>query len=289
MNRIVLKSFAKTNPLLFVGSKREDGFHSLFTFYQTLSLYDKIVLEIEKGEFEITLSSNAKIPLNADNLVYKAIESFCSLYGIRDRSFKVFIEKSIPQGGGLGGGSSNAGAVLKALAGYFGTGMSASLFNIASLIGSDVPFFLYGGSCLGLGRGEIVFPVRDLEYTDFLAVFPGKHFATGKMYSLFDLSGEFDNLTENEFSKKVADIYQKGYRAFYNSFEKILEKADSDVFSVFSKLKKNGFFPFLSGSGSVFLIFGDNLEKAESFIPASYKVLKANFLNGKEYERLLFN
>ncbi len=289
MSRMEVKSFAKTNPLLFVGKKREDGFHSLFTFYQTLSLHDKLILEIEKGYFEIKLFSNAEIPLGSDNLVYKAVEKFCSSFGIKDRGFRIFIEKTIPAGGGLGGGSSNAGAVLRALSLYFGTGLSERLFDIASAIGSDVPFFLYGGSCLGFGRGEIVFPVKDLQGSDFLAVFPERQFATSEMYSLFDLSGDFDIVGQDEFLLKVRDIYRKGYPSFYNSFEKILGKVDTEIFSVFSVLRENGYFPFLSGSGSVFLVFGDNLEKAKTLIPPSYKTTKANFVSGKQYERLLFD
>ncbi len=289
MRNIKLKSFAKINPLLYIGDKREDNFHNIFALYQTVSVYDEIDLTIEEGKRGIEISSNRDIPLDNSNLVYKAIELFLKEFNIGQFYFRVFIDKRIPAGGGMGGGSSNAGVVLLFLENFFKIKSTKRMFKVASMVGSDVPLFLLGGTVMGTGRGDKVTKIRDLPDTEFLAVFTGKHYPTEKMYSLFDEKCEKTGMDLIKFSEKVLSVYRKGYNDFHNDFDKLLEFYDKDLFDLFKFLQSKGFKPMLSGSGSTFLIFGKELNKARKLLPDNFKTEKLEFVSGSEYGRLIFS
>lgn len=289
MTNIKLRSFAKINPLLYIGDKREDNYHNIFTVYQTVSIYDEIDLTIEEGKKGIEISSNRDIPLDNSNLVYKAIELFLKEFNINHFYFKVFIDKRIPAGGGMGGGSSNAGVVLLFLEKFFKVKSTKRMFKVASKVGSDVPLFLLGGTVMGTGRGDKVTKIRDLPDTEFLAVFTGKHYPTEKMYSLFDERCEKTDMDLIMFSERVLSVYKKGYHGFYNDFDKLLEFYDRDLFDLFKFLQSKGFKPMLSGSGSTFLIFGEELSKARKLLPGNFKTEKLEFVSGSEYEKLVFS
>ncbi|BBB32588.1 4-diphosphocytidyl-2-C-methyl-D-erythritol kinase [Thermotomaculum hydrothermale] len=288
MTTFKLKSFAKINPLLYISEKREDGYHNLFTLYQTVSIFDEIDLTIEKGKKGIEISSNRDIPLDSSNLVYKAIELFVEEFKVEPCFFKVFIDKRIPPGGGMGGGSSNAGAVLYFLKKHFKIKANKRILDLAAKIGSDVPLFLLGGTVMGTGKGDRVTKIKDLVNTEFLAVFTGKHYPTEKMYSLFDEKCEKTDIDLIKFSEIVLNTYKKGYHSFYNDFDRLLQYYDRDLFELFAYLKSKGYKPMLSGSGSTFIIFGEDLSRAKKFLPENFKAVKLEFVSGSDYERLLF-
>ncbi len=288
MSTIKLKSYAKINPLLFIGDKREDGYHNIYTLYQTISIYDEIDISIEKGKTGIEISSNKDIPLDSNNLVFKAIDFFLQEFNIDSHFFRVFIDKRVPAGGGMGGGSSNAGVVLFFLKKYFGVKSNKRIFKIASQIGSDVPLFLLGGTVMGTGRGDKVTKIKDLPNTEFLAVFTGRHYPTEKMYSLFDKNCKKSNMDLIKFSEKILSLSKEGYSGFYNDFDRLLEFYDKDLFDLFKFLKDRGLKPMLSGSGSSFIVFGNELTRAKKLLPANFETIKLEFVNGNEYERLLF-
>ncbi|RKZ15001.1 4-(cytidine 5'-diphospho)-2-C-methyl-D-erythritol kinase, partial [bacterium] len=156
---IEFRSYAKLNLYLEVLNKRPDGYHNILTIFQMIDLHDKIHLNFNNSG-RITVKTTRKdVPENEDNLVYMAIKRFQEKTGL-EFGADVFIEKNIPPGGGLGGGSSNAVSTLLSLNRYFNYPLSlSSLKGIADSLGSDTAFFLYGGTVLAQGRGEKIIEI----------------------------------------------------------------------------------------------------------------------------------
>ena len=171
-----LRSLAKINLDLRVLHKRPDGFHELRTIFQTISLADTIEVEFERGRTRIELKSNIDIP---GNLIVKAADLV--LRSLRAKGqLRIRLTKRIPMGGGLGGGSSNAASVLLALPGLLKKKISIEkLLDLAAELGSDVPFFLLGGTAVGLGRGTELYPLPDVPPHPGLLITPDIHSSTG--------------------------------------------------------------------------------------------------------------
>ena len=165
------RSFAKINLGLEVVRRRDDGYHELRTIFAAVSLHD--VVEIAPQRRGITVASDdPSLPAGDANLAYRAAAAMQKLAGT-SRGVRVSIRKRIPVGGGLGGGSSNAAAVLRALNLLWGCGFStADLIEPARALGADVPYFLTGGPALGLGRGDLITPI-DLRFTQRVLLVPG--------------------------------------------------------------------------------------------------------------------
>jgi 4-diphosphocytidyl-2-C-methyl-D-erythritol kinase len=152
------RSFAKINLGLEVVGRRGDGYHELRTLFATVSLHD--IIEITPQRSGITVASDdPSLPTGDGNLAYRAVVAMQKAVGTF-RGAHVFVRKRIPVGGGLGGGSSNAAAVLRALNLIWGCGFSTrDLTAPAGALGADVPYFLFGGPALGLGRGDAITPL----------------------------------------------------------------------------------------------------------------------------------
>jgi 4-diphosphocytidyl-2-C-methyl-D-erythritol kinase len=174
---------AKINLYLEVLGRREDGFHALETIFQTLALADFIDLEVDPGGAGIDLTcSDPSIPADASNLVWRAAAAVVArrpeLGGIR-----LHLDKQIPHGAGLGGGSSDAATVLTVLNQHLTPPLSAdTLAEIALQLGSDVPFFLLGGTAHATGRGEILTPLPALPPTPVTIVMPAAHLPTPQVF-----------------------------------------------------------------------------------------------------------
>jgi 4-diphosphocytidyl-2-C-methyl-D-erythritol kinase len=168
---ITYRSYAKINLGLEVLYKRPDGFHEIDTIFQTISLHDRMIFN-ESSEL-IVSCDREDIPSGPENLVYKAAEALREETGTEE-GIEIRIEKRIPSGGGLGGGSSNAAVALIALNKIWGTNYSDErLMDIGAGLGSDVPFFFIGGTARARGRGEIITPIDDQEgYRTVLATPP---------------------------------------------------------------------------------------------------------------------
>jgi len=158
---IVCKAPAKLNLSLRVLGRRDDGFHELETLMVPLAgLHDVLGFSLSSG-FEFTCD-DASLPVDGGNLVVRAVRAFAREAGVSD-AVRVHLEKCIPSGAGLGGGSSDAAATLKAMQALHGNPLDeAVLHRIAGELGSDVPFFLHGVPALCTGRGEIVTPAADV-------------------------------------------------------------------------------------------------------------------------------
>ncbi|PIU83199.1 MAG: 4-(cytidine 5'-diphospho)-2-C-methyl-D-erythritol kinase, partial [Elusimicrobia bacterium CG06_land_8_20_14_3_00_38_11] len=147
MVEIKLKANAKINLFLDILNKRKDGYHNIRTIFQEISLTDEIYVREIKNGIKI-FCAHPKVPTNKTNLVYKAADLLKKHSGIK-KGILIKIKKNIPVGGGLGGGSSDAAAVLKGLNKLWNLKLTKNqLAGIGKKIGADVPFFIYGGRCL---------------------------------------------------------------------------------------------------------------------------------------------
>jgi 4-diphosphocytidyl-2-C-methyl-D-erythritol kinase len=193
--RATLQSLAKVNLDLRVLNKNRDGFHELRTVFQTISLADSIEVEFTAGRgSKVTIDDPLAIP---GNLIVKAAEAVMEAGKIRGRVHFRF-EKKIPMGGGLGGGSSNAASTLLALPVLAGKCVAMeTLIEIGSELGSDVPFFLHGGTALGLGRGTELYALPDLREESILLMLPNVHVATGGAYQALNRNLTFTGMSSS--------------------------------------------------------------------------------------------
>jgi 4-diphosphocytidyl-2-C-methyl-D-erythritol kinase len=180
IRRASLRSLAKVNLDLRVLNRRPDGYHELRTVFQTISLADTIEIEYQAARrTDLTIEDELAIP---GNLVLRAAQAILEETG-RTARVHFRLKKRIPMGGGLGGGSSNAATVLLGLPVLAGCKIPfARLQEIAGRLGSDVPFFLLGGTALGLARGEEVYPLPEVKPAPILLVSCGLHVSTPQAY-----------------------------------------------------------------------------------------------------------
>jgi 4-diphosphocytidyl-2-C-methyl-D-erythritol kinase len=197
---------AKINLFLQVTGKRPDGYHELFTLMSPLRLADEVLLKPFNSGIRISCS-DPSIPTDDSNLAYRAAEVLNSQVskrrGIVPLGVDITIEKRIPVGAGLGGGSSDAASVLYGLNKYYGFPFSREeLMQMGLEIGADVPFFIFGEPALATGIGEYLVPYPNLVAYFVLLLYPGIHVSTAEVYKNLDLG-----LTNCE--KKLKDIVLK--------------------------------------------------------------------------------
>jgi len=172
---------AKVNLYLKVLSRRPDGYHDLQSLVDLVSVYDTIHIEDISGDEIVIDDDRGILPRGEENTVYRAVRMLREAAGVR-KGVRVFIEKRIPIGSGLGGPSSNAATVLKALSARWEPGLSNEDLNgIGSRVGADVPLFLHGGSCIMEGIGDVITPVR-LPRVWYVIVYPNVSVSTKAVY-----------------------------------------------------------------------------------------------------------
>lgn len=181
--RLQVTTRAKVNLSLEVIRRREDGYHEIETIFQCIDLADTIDLELTSDSRVEIECSVAEIPVDERNLCHRAIVAMRPLAGA-SLGARMKIEKRIPHGAGLGGGSGNAAGILLAVCRGLRLDVPGEqLGRIAASLGSDVPFFLHGGTMLGRGRGEVLTPLESLSGGTFVIVKPEVSIATGWVYS----------------------------------------------------------------------------------------------------------
>jgi 4-diphosphocytidyl-2-C-methyl-D-erythritol kinase len=245
-------SYAKLNLFLNIKSKRDDGYHEIDSIFQTIDIADKLRIEEGSGKSdEIRFS----VPLDAKrSSLHKTLELVREFAEKRNKAIpplSIFVDKKIPAGSGLGGASSNAAALLEFLDKHFELKMSdEEKFSIAAEIGSDVPFFLYGGLCRVSGRGERVEKINGRLKTEFIIVFPGESVNTGRAYELWDRFGRPEEVDLERALKMIkSGVFLKGL-SLYNSFESVLPILSTRAYEALEMLSRIGFPACLSGSGS---------------------------------------
>jgi 4-diphosphocytidyl-2-C-methyl-D-erythritol kinase len=197
--RTTLRAHAKINWTLRVAGKRADGYHDLETLFQSISLHDDLEIE-EAGAFECIVDAPG-VPAGEQNLALRAARALAEEAGLPP--VRIRIEKRIPAGGGLGGGSTDAAAVLRGMPRMFDAAVpEPRLAEIALALGSDVPFFLVGGLALGYGRGEILTPLPDESAAHLVLIVPGEHVSTAEVFGAYrGERGEFNDLEPIVFAR----------------------------------------------------------------------------------------
>ena len=189
---ITVRSFAKINLGLCIGARRDDGFHDLRTVYQTIALHDLIRVQVTRGTGIEIRSNDGRVPRDETNTCHRIAEKAMAALKARGRVV-IEIEKRLPVQGGLGAGSANAVAALLALERALKKPLPGpERLRIAAEVGSDLPLFLVGGTVLGVGRGEEVYPLPDLPATPCVIVTPEVAVSTPKAFGDWDaLCAEF--------------------------------------------------------------------------------------------------
>ncbi|MBI2139583.1 4-(cytidine 5'-diphospho)-2-C-methyl-D-erythritol kinase [Candidatus Woesearchaeota archaeon] len=266
---MMLKAHAKVNLTLNILRRRNDGFHEISSIFQEVTLFDEIALE-PLAEDKVILTCNIKELENEDNLCYRAAMLLKEVFQI-PKGAQITLKKNIPIGAGLGGGSSDAAAVLMGLNTLWGINLpEKDLLKIAAAIGSDVPFFIVGGSCAVSGKGEIVEKIS-LPQMDFLIVFPGFSIPTKEAYAEFDRycgKEKCREALEDGSSKDEVYAHQElSCPKFHNDFEPATFTKYPELKKIKEGLQMKGAVQsLLSGSGSsVFGIFDSQKNLKEAF------------------------
>lgn len=206
---ISVRSFAKINIGLKIGAPREDGFHELRTIYQTVALGDVVRVETTHGLGIDINCKDPRVPPDESNTCYRMAEKVLRVLRTRSK-VRISIEKRLPVQGGLGGASSNALATMLGMEKTLGRELSAvERLRLAAEVGSDVPLFLIGGTVLGIGRGEQVYPLEDLPSLHCVVATPPMGVSTPQAFSDWDSKQEDGNrnsalkLTGNQASARM--------------------------------------------------------------------------------------
>jgi 4-diphosphocytidyl-2-C-methyl-D-erythritol kinase len=274
------KSPCKVNLLLNILGKRPDGFHELETVMQLVNVCDEMTFARAGTGLQLTCS-HPELPTDAKNLVHRAATSFLAAAGISD-GVRIHLQKNLPLAGGIGGGSANAAVTFSALNELFGSPLTpARLHELAAVLGSDVPFFLYDKPALATGRGE---KVRLLEHFPalrgraFFLAHPGFGISTPWAYqnlarfpeALNGKAGRAEKLVSLlQTSSGSAGVPPAGFKAVAKGFYNSLEAPALDKFPVLALyqefLRENGALAALmSGSGSTTFAIVENLASAEN-------------------------
>ena len=296
-----LRSLAKVNLDLRVLNLRGDGFHELRTVFQTISLADTIDIACEPARrTTLTIDDALAIP---DNLVLRAAQATLDALEVHAKvNFR--LRKKIPMGGGLGGGSSNAAAVLLALPVLVGRRLPfPQLSGIAGSLGSDVPFFLRGGTAMAVDRGTELYDLPDLKPEFMLLIASGIHVATGPAYTAL---GRGPGLTSTEMSRKISDFRhfvralgelrsaEAAGVASDNDFESAVFDQHPHLKTMWRSLRKRAAGARMTGSGSaLFAVFGSKSSRdaAQKSLEGDRvfrdcRVMPARIVSGRSYRRL---
>ena len=262
MQPLICKSFAKLNLCLHVLNQRNDGYHNIESIFCIVDLFDTLSFQINNSSV-IKLKTNSTEINTANNLVTKAYNILSDSYNIS--GVDIFLNKNIPIGSGLGGGSSNAAITLLALNKIFKLNISKStLVKISEEIGDDVPFFIHVGAAYVKGKGEIIKNIS-IGSKYFVLIFPNINISTKDI---------FESLSPRDFMKKCSqrDLMESNF----NSFEKI-------VLTKYPVLKETKYWLSsfgsvrISGTGSTLYIEYDNYQSA----------VDANKEIGRKYKSLM--
>ncbi len=210
-----VRSFAKINLGLCIGAAREDGFHELLTVYQTIGLHDFIGVSVGRGSGIEIRCADARVPKDESNTCYRIVAMAMAAMKSKGR-VTIDIEKRLPVQGGMGGASSNAVAALLGLERVLKKTLpSEERLQIAAEVGSDLPLFLVGGTVLGVGRGEQVYPLEDFAEAACVVVTPEVGVSTPKAFA--------------EWDRRVAERAQGLKPAFFQSGDAALKRRSSTV------------------------------------------------------------
>jgi 4-diphosphocytidyl-2-C-methyl-D-erythritol kinase len=294
LKTVQARAFAKINVGLKILGKRPDGFHEIRTVYQTVGLADRLQISLSSVKNGIRLEcEHPELSSGRANLVYRAAELWRRARGFKG-GISLRLEKKIPMGAGLGGGSSDAAATLLALERLSGNRLeSAACLQLAAKLGSDVPLFLLGGRVLGCGRGEEVFPLTDLPARHCLIAFPGFSVSTAEAYGALGLrlTGRAEGRRINSLGMR-SPFPLEAWGPAENDFEGFVFARWPELAKVKRQLIRAGAeTASLTGSGSaLYAVYesAQQLNRAATRMPAGWKVFKVRTLPRAVYLRRLF-
>ena len=261
-NNTSIKSYAKVNLGLKILELLPDNYHSIFTIMQEIDLYDNIEIHPNKSQkLTIQCEGSIEVPNNSENLCMKAAQLIVNNYNI-NCGLNIALYKNIPTGSGLGGGSSNAAAVLCALNNMFELNISNQrLHDLAFELGCDIPFFINGGIQISEGKGEKLTKLNiDLSNYFILLIHPKFNVSTKWAYSFFK------NNLPNTFDCDKFRSFQASpdWELFENDFENIIKSTYPEVVKIRKMLEsQSSLFVSLSGSGSTMFGVFKNFLKAD--------------------------
>jgi 4-diphosphocytidyl-2-C-methyl-D-erythritol kinase len=288
--KLTVRAHAKVNLDLRVLGVRADGYHELRTVFQTIELHDTLVCSDKPGPFTLKCRTPG-VPLDASNLVWKAAAALWSALGrageIRDATIQ--IDKKIPVEAGLGGGSADAAAALVALGRLWGGAPITLLREVGATIGADVPFFLSGGTALGLGRGEEIYPLVDLPPHYVVIVRPPFGVSTAEAYGWYD-EDRSEGVRENREFQQLPVPWPSRAAQMINDLEPPVIRRHQEIAALKIQLREAGASAAaMSGSGSaVFGLFRSRALAERAVKPLSRngaKALVTRTLSRGEHER----
>jgi len=253
--KLTVRAHAKVNLDLRVLGVRADGYHELRTVFQTIELHDTLVCAERPGPFALACRTPG-VPLDAGNLVWQAAAALWTALGRAGemRDTIVQIDKKIPVQAGLGGGSADAAAALMGLGRLWGGAPLSLLREVGAGLGADVPFFLSGGTALGLGRGEEIYPLVDLPPHFVVIVRPPFGVSTAEAYAWYD-EDRTAGLRENREFQMLPVPWPTRAAQMINDLEPPVMRRHQEIGTLKQQLRDLGATAAaMSGSGSA--IFG---------------------------------
>ena len=261
MNEIEVRAYAKLNLSLDVLGRQPDGYHEMKMVMQTVSLSDEIRITLNDSGAVTARTNFGFLPRDGRNIAVKAASAFFAKIGIPGQGAELHLKKHIPVGAGMGGGSTDAAAVLRGLNELTGAGLSASaLEELGGTLGSDVPFCLRGGTKLAVDRGEKLLPAPEMPDCGIVICKPRFSIRTPELFAKIDSRrSRIHPDTEGLMAAMSAGDAEGMARRMYNVFEDVLPRNCSEVSVIKHALLDAGALgAVMTGTGSaVFGVFSD--------------------------------
>ncbi len=250
-DHIIIQAPAKINLSLDITGKRPDGYHTLRSVFQTVGIFDTLTIQKTAPEQPLSLTcDDPAVPCDERNLVWKAA---AALLGDAPCGIALHLEKRIPSQAGMGGGSSDCAAALRGIRELLGLQISDdTLLHTAARLGADVPFFLYGGTVLCQGIGEILTPLRQMPERVLVIAKGSEGVSTPEGYRRLDA---LDSLPEPATDRVLQALYADAetlFSACGNAFDAVTDLAEVEM--IRRIMREHGVHPVLSGSGAA--VFG---------------------------------
>lgn len=250
---ICVPSPAKLNLFLHITGQRDNGYHELQTIFQLIDLHDDIYFQVNQSD-TITLSDANTVDVALEkNLIYRAAIAIKPFAQLQNAGCEIRLDKRIPMGAGLGGGSSNAATTLLILNELWQCHLSQQqLIEIGTMLGADVPIFIVGKNAWAEGIGEIITPIQDLPSQQFVIIKPDCFISTQALFSQ-------KSLTRNTKPSKFA-AYQQNPSLFGNNFEPLARELYPPVNEAFQYLNQYGQAKLTGTGACVFLEFTHDVQ-----------------------------
>lgn len=263
--------FAKINWNLRVLGRRDDGYHEIDTVLQSIDLHDTITFERTDDNTIRLWCDDRFVPTDQTNLVWRAAAALREGYAV-ESGVNIRLVKRIPSEAGLGGGSSDAAATLIALADFWGLTTSVNeVLQIAQSLGSDVPFFCYGGTARATGRGNVIEPLGDAAERHLLVIKPNASVSTAKAYEALHSPALTSSEAKPILSRSQAsdDSASFDLNALHNDFETAIFQLEPEIERAKNALLKSGAgAAMLCGSGSAVVGIFEKQDAQERAIQA---------------------